>query len=247
MKPKNLPTAALLFGMFALATSPLGFAHSVEEHMHGMDDMSGHNHAKPGAHYHAAHVAPTPVSDVPENVSVALSDKPLSDQEGRTMRLKSDVIGDRIVVLTFVYTSCTTVCPINSAIMSELQNKLGGRLDKDVRMVSLTVDPTHDVPSRLKTYSAMYDAKPGWFWLTGTSANVTDALKGFGAYTPNFENHPVIVMIGDGKTGKWSRHYGLSKSDRLLASVDAYLAERSKAAALPARSATVADASNLVR
>ena len=228
MKPKTWMTGVRLVEVAVLAALPLGLTHAADEHEH--------MHA---GHDHSMHAAPAPASLAPENVSVTLSGKPLNDQDGRSLQLKKDVIGDRIVVVSFVYTTCTTVCPVVSSIFSDLQKKLGSRLDTDVRLVSLTVDPARDTPSRLKSYSAQYDAKPGWLWLTGSSANVTEALTGFGAYTANFENHPVIVMIGDGKTGKWSRHYGLSNSDRLLSQVDEYLAARkiesSKAAAIPAR------------
>lgn len=214
-------TGALLFEVAALTASPLGHAHSTDEHLH-----AGHQHAAPAAHDHSAHLAAAPAAALPESVPVKLSSKPLSDQDGRSRRLKSDIVGDRIAVVTFVYTTCTSVCPAVSAIMAELQAKLGSRLDKEVRLVSLTVDPARDTPSRLKSYSAQYGAKPGWFWLTGSSASVTEALTGFGAYTADFENHPVIVLIGDGKSGRWSRHYGLSTAENLLAQVDKYLAAR---------------------
>ena len=236
MKPKLWMKATLLVGMVALAALPLGIARAADEHdhmhMHAAHEHMDMEHATHdpmdhATHDHSAHTA-APASVVPESVSIKLSNKTLSDAEGHSLRLKSDVVGDHIVVVSFVYTTCTTVCPVVSAIFSDLQNKLGSRLDKDVRLVSLTVDPLRDTPSRLKNYSAQYGAKPGWFWLTGPSASVTEALKGFGAYTPNFEEHPVVVMIGDGKSGKWSRHYGLSNSEHLLTKVDEYLAERKK-------------------
>lgn len=205
----------------ALAILPLAHAHDMHQPM-----PAQHQHAAPASHDHSAHMAPPTPEQVPEAVAVSVSNQPLNDQDGRSRRLKSELIGDRIAVVTFVYTSCTTVCPVVSSIMSDLQKKLGDRLDKEVRLLSLSVDPARDTPSRLKSYAAQYETKPGWFWLTGPTASVTEALTGFGAYTPNFENHPVIVLIGDGRTGKWSRHYGLSNADKLLAQIDSYLAAR---------------------
>lgn len=206
-------STSLSIGASALIAMSSGFAHDMDEHMH----MHAGHGQKASASMHPSG---------PETVSVKPSNTLLSDSEGRQMRLEDDVIGDRIIVLSFVYTSCTTVCPMVTSVMSDLQSKLGSRLDKDVRLVTLTVDPARDTPSKLKSYAAQFDAKPSWFWLTGSSVNVTQALKSFGAYTPNFENHPVIVMIGDGQTGKWSRHYGLSKSDQFLSQVDEYLSAR---------------------
>ncbi len=47
-----------------------------------------------------------------------LKDLPLTDQDGRELRFVSDVIGDRVVVMDFVYTTCTTVCPVLSALFA---------------------------------------------------------------------------------------------------------------------------------
>ena len=225
MKPQTWMSAALFIELAALAALSPGLARAddMQDDMH--EHMHMHEHA---GHDHAAHAMPVPTSLEPASAAVTLSRKPLSDQDGHVLRLKDDVVGDRIVVVGFVYTNCTAVCPVVSSIFSELQAKLGSRLDKDVRLVSMTVDPARDTPSRLKSYAAQYDAKPGWLWLTGSRGNVTEALKGFGAYTANYENHPLIVLIGDGKSGQWSRHYGLSGSEPLLAQVDEFLAARAK-------------------
>lgn len=224
MKRSTWINAALIVEIATLAALPLAHGHDMTEHQHA-------GHAAP--HDHSAHPAQA-ASQLPESVSVDLSNQPLNDQDGRSWRLKNELIGDHIAVVTFVYTSCTTVCPVVTGIMADLQKKLGERLDKDVRLVSLSVDPARDTPSRLKSYAAQFDARPGWFWLTGSPASVTEALTGFGAYTANFENHPVIVMIGDGRTGQWSRHYGLANPDKLLAQVDRYLAARQSASYIKA-------------
>ena len=65
-----------------------------------------------------------------------------------------------------------------------------------------------DTPARLKEYAARYGAGPGWTWLTGPKPQVDEVLQVFGAYTPNFVEHPPLVMVGDAKTGKWIRFYG---------------------------------------
>ena len=226
MKPQAWMTAALFVELAALASLAPGIVRADDAQDELREHMREHMH---GVHDHGARVMPLPTAAEAEDVSIKLSNKPLSDQDGRSLRLKNDVIGDRIVVVSFVYTNCTTVCPAVSAIFSDLQKKLGSRLDKDVRLVTLSVDPVRDTPSRLKSYAAQYDAKPGWLWLTGTQASVAEALMGFGTYSPNYENHPVVVLIGDGKTGQWSRHYGLSGPDRLLAQVDELVAARKQA------------------
>lgn len=211
MKPCTL---ALALG-FALAAS----AGSAAEPMHG-----GHDHAHHGHHAHHAPAVPA----MPE-AAIRLSDTVLTDQDGRQLRLASDVVGDKVVIVNFVYTSCTAVCPVVSHLFSQVQEKLGGLLDERVRLVTVTVDPARDTPSRLKAYSAQHGAREGWLWLTGSTANVTEALKGFGAYTASFENHPQVILVGDARSGKWTRYYGFEHPERLIAKTYDYLAVRNQA------------------
>ena len=161
---------------------------------------------------------------------VDLLDLTLMDQNGTEVKFASDVIGDNIVVMDFVYTSCTTVCPVLSAVFGQIQNKLGDQLGKDVTLVSVSVDPIRDTPQRLKAYSARHDARPGWIWLTGQKATMDEVLDGLGAYSPNFEDHPAMVLVGDGRTGEWSRFFGFPNPDRLMEQVNVYQAARTAAA-----------------
>lgn len=163
---------------------------------------------------------------LPEDVTVRFPDVMLLDQNSKERRLKSEVIGDRIVVMDFVYTSCTTVCPVVSAIMGEVQQMLGGRVGREVALVSLTVDPVRDTPARLRDYARSRGAGAGWSWLTGSTTAVNDTLKGLGTWTPNFEDHPVVMMVGDGRSGKWTRFYGFADPAMLVAQVESLIAAR---------------------
>lgn len=185
-------------------------------------------HAAHAGHANHADHSQHANSDIklPEDVVVRFADVTLLDQNNRERRLKSDVIGDRIVVMDFVYTSCTTVCPVVSAIMGEVQQKLGGRVGREVSLVSLTVDPVRDTPARLRDYARSRGAGAGWSWLTGSTTAVNDTLKGLGTWTPNFEDHPVVMMVGDGRSGKWTRFYGFADPAMLVAQVESLIAAR---------------------
>ena len=172
------------------------------------------------AHHHAAE-APAPAS-----VKVVLRDTPLLDASGKRVRLAQDVIGARIAVVNFIYTSCTTVCPVSSATFQQLQQKLGGRLGKDVVLVSITVDPLRDSPQKLREYAGRYEAREGWVWLTGAKPDVDSVLKGFGAYSARFEDHPSTVLIGDARGGAWTRFFGFPSVEELLARIDTVQAGR---------------------
>lgn len=170
---------------------------------------------------------------------VTLSDAPLVDQDGAPAKFRSEVIGDRIVVVDFVFTTCTTVCPVLTSIFAQLQQRLGDRLDRGVRIVSVSLDPVRDTPARLKAYASKYGAGPGWTWLTGNQEDVERVLRGLGAYTPDFSAHSPMVLVGDGRSGAFTRFNGFPVQERIVEKVDELLAARAATASVQRRKEVV--------
>lgn len=189
----NLPSIARLciWAAMSLAAIVPAAAHDKHEHMQG------------------------PKSSPPGEVTVRGLDTTLVNQDGRSLHLRRDVIGSKIVVVDFVYTSCTTVCPVASAMFQELQSQLGEQLGREVELVTITVDPVRDTPARLKAFAEKFQARPGWTWLTGSPIAVNDVLKGMGAYAADFTQHPLMTLVGDGTSGQWLRFAGLPEPRRL--------------------------------
>jgi protein SCO1/2 len=205
----------------ALEHPAAGAAGEADPHAHHTARAGGG--ADPHAHHKAMLNKP---AESAKSAEVDLKDLTLLDQDGREVKFVSDVIGDKIVVMDFVYTSCTTVCPVLSAVFVQMQERLGDRLGEDVALVSVSVDPIRDTPQRLKAYAANLKARPGWVWLTGPKTTVDEVLDGLGAYSPSFEDHPAMVLVGDGRSGEWSRFFGFPSPGRLMDRVDALQAAR---------------------
>ena len=178
--------------------------------------------------HHTQHAKGAVKPVTPQRATFNLSDTPLLDQEGRKLKFKREALGERIAVIGFVYTTCTTVCPVVSAVMAQVQEKLGARLGRDVALVTVTVDPVRDTPARMKAYAAKMGSGAGWTWLTGPKPQVDEVLKVFGAYTPNFTEHPALILVGDAKSGKWLRFFGFPTPDQLMAAVGELTVARSK-------------------
>lgn len=223
----DLGPGTLLLLMLASGLPPAAFAAEQGDDAHHHLEAVAEIETDPHAH-HKAMLRQSGQSAKPADVD--LRDLRLVDQDGRELQFVSEVIGDRIVVMDFVYTSCTTVCPVLSAVFGQMQGKLGNHLGQDVVLVSVSVDPTRDTPQRLKAYAAKHKAQPGWIWLTGAKATMDDVLDGLGAYSPNFEDHPAMVLVGDGRTGEWSRFFGFPSPDRLMKQVETLQAARNSAA-----------------
>jgi len=169
------------------------------------------------AEEHAGHPIPQARA---EGAEVRFADVPLTDQHGRELRL-ADAVGERIVVMGFVYTSCTTVCPMISAIMQKVQAQLGERIGAEVGLLSISVDPLRDSPARLLEYSRAYQAGPGWSWLTGQAAAVDETLRGLGVWSADYASHPPTLLVGDGRSGQWTRYYGFTDPAVLVGRVEA--------------------------
>ena len=169
------------------------------------------------------HKAPEPAVEFSD---IDLRDALLLTQNGDEVRFVSDVIGDKIVVMDFVYTTCTTVCPVLTALFTQVQTQLGDDLGNEVAMVSMTVDATRDTPARLKAYATKHRVQEGWTWLTGPKPTMDDVLTGLGAFSVSFEDHPAMVIVGDGRTGEWKRMFGFPNPDRIMKVVNEFRAKR---------------------
>jgi protein SCO1/2 len=165
-------------------------------------------------------------SDANGASDIVIPDARLTTQDKEEVLLRTDVVADRIVVMDFVYTTCTTVCPVLSAIFSQIAERLGDRVGAEVVLVSLTVDPLRDTPEQLKAYSSKFGVASGWTWLTSDKPTMDTVLKQLGSYTPNFEDHPSMVLVGDGRTGEWTRFVGFPRVDQIVGKVDALAAAR---------------------
>lgn len=183
------------------------------------DPHAGHE----GMHHPVPAPAPAPQANAAQSY---FGEIPLVDQDGRTQRLYSDLIQGKVVVIDFMFTSCTGACPIMSNNFAKIQDWLGDRLGKDVYLLSVSVDPANDSPARLKEYAARYKARPGWYFLTGSPENVSAALRKLGNYVENPEAHQNLFLIGNDKTGLWKKAFGLAEPAALIPVVESVLEDK---------------------
>ncbi len=171
-----------------------------------------------------------PVSTVPARAPSPaekyFSDVELINQDGQKMRFYSDVLKDKVVVINTFFTTCTGVCPPINRSLERVQEVLGDRLGKDAFLISMSVDPETDTPSRLKEYSRRFHAGPGWIFLTGKKENVDWALYKLGQYVETKDNHTNIIIIGNEPKGLWKKAFGLAKADELIKMVEDVINDR---------------------
>lgn len=173
----------------------------------------------PAGTAHAQHHGPS-AGDGTEvelnGVKVALPDLVLIDQDGRKVRLYSDLIKGKVVVLTFFYTSCAYVCTMQGAVFSKLQSLLGERLGKSVFLVSVTTDPSNDSPQQLKVWAARYHVKPGWTLVTGEETELNKLLPQFTGKAAGQGMHGAVTFIGNDRQGVWVSARGVLAPEDLF-------------------------------
>jgi cytochrome oxidase Cu insertion factor (SCO1/SenC/PrrC family) len=154
------------------------------------------------------------------------TDVTLTDQDGRPVRLYSDLIRGKVVIIHVFFSTCKGSCPRMLGIDRGLQDHLGDRLGRDVHLISLTVDPANDLPEGLRDLSRRMGARPGWFLLSGPEENVRFALRKLGLSVRSREDHSNLFIIGNDQTGLWTKVQSLRPVEEIARILDGVLEDR---------------------
>lgn len=153
----------------------------------------------------------------------------LTDQDGNQLALKK--LRGKVVVVTFIYTSCTDTCPLLTAKMAGLQLRLGAAFGPQVFFISISVDPEHDTPRVLKAYAQAHHANTaGWAFLTGTTAEIRNTAKHYGIYYKKMlhgdVDHTFLTSLIDHKGMLRVQYMGVQfHSDEMLRDLQILLGE----------------------
>ena len=154
------------------------------------------------------------------------TDTALVDQDGVSHRFYADLVAGKVVVIDAFFTSCRGSCPVMSSRFARLQEALGDRLEKDVRLISISVDASNDTPAQLKTYAGRFGAKRGWYLLTGNKPDVDLVLRRLGQFVEQKEDHFDLILIGNDRTGLWKKALGRAPPEDILKIVKSVLDDR---------------------
>jgi protein SCO1 len=140
--------------------------------------------------------------------------------DGTRVSLARELDAEPAVILNFVFLSCTTVCPVSSRIMAEVQSRLGAA-QTGVRLLSISIDPENDPHHRLAAYARSLGRAPGWHFYTGRLADSVAVQRAFGVWRPDRMDHPVATFVRKEREGDWVRIDGFASPEVLLAEVGA--------------------------
>jgi protein SCO1/2 len=168
-------------------------------------------------HKHEAHAAqPAAEAAAPPRIP----DVDCLDQNGKRLRFHSDLVKGKVVVISFIFTRCTAMCPIIGEGVARLQTALGDRAGRDVQLISVSTDPVTDTPEKLKAWGARLKAKDGWTMVTGEKAEMDRLLKVLTGGVSGNKTHEPLLLIGNEATNVWTDSYAFENPARLIQQID---------------------------
>ena len=135
--------------------------------------------------------------------------------DGKSVWLAREMDDGRAVVLNFIFTSCSSICPLVSQTFAEFQRRLGPE-GRGVHLMSISIDPEQDTPARLAAYAHRFHAGPQWQYYTGTLAASLAAQRAFDVYRGEKMSHTPVTLMRAAPGEPWLRIEGFVTPDELM-------------------------------
>jgi protein SCO1 len=142
------------------------------------------------------------------------------DQNGKKLRFHTDLVKGKVVVINFIYTTCTYLCARIGESTARLQTALGDRVGRDVYLISVSTDPVTDTPEKLKAWATRLKAKDGWTLVTGEKAEMDRLLKVLTGDPTGQKTHSPLLLIGNEATNVWTDSYAFESPAKLIQQID---------------------------
>jgi protein SCO1/2 len=162
----------------------------------------------PHAH---CHMAPAGQAWTKTTARYELPDVTLVRADGTRVDLRREIDDGRPVLLNFIFTTCTAICPVMSQTFARIQSQhLEG-----VHMVSVSIDPEQDSPARLTEYAHRFGAGPDWTFYTGSPEASIAVQRAFDTYRGDKMNHVPVTFLRAAPGKPWVRLDGFAKADEV--------------------------------
>jgi protein SCO1/2 len=144
--------------------------------------------------------------------------------DGKVVSLRDEMNDGRPIVLNFIFTTCSSICPVMSSIFSQFEHRLGTEADK-VHLMSISIDPEQDTPARLREYAKKFNAGEDWQHYTGTVDASIACQRAFDVYRGGKMSHNAVTLMRAAPGKPWLRIEGFVTADDLVRDYRKLLAE----------------------
>lgn len=153
-----------------------------------------------------ASAAPAASADPEARGRAYFGDAELTDQDGHRQRFYSDLLSDKVVLINVVFTRCPSACPLMTQHLKAVRRQLGDRFGRQVRFLSLSVDPAYDTPQAMKRFAAQQGVdEPGWRFLVADEATTRAVLGRLGQWSDKAEDHTILLIAGNARRAHWTK------------------------------------------
>lgn len=161
--------------------------------------------------------APPPASQaLMTTAQYPIPDVRLVRDDGKVVSLPEEMNDGRPVVLNFIFTTCSTLCPLMSQTLAQFDHELGAERGH-VHLMSISIDPEQDTVARLHEYARKFHAGPEWQHYTGTAQASLAAQRAFNVWRGDKMGHSAVTLVRAAPGKPWLRIDGLVTPDDLLA------------------------------
>jgi protein SCO1/2 len=141
-----------------------------------------------------------PAKMVRQHIEGRAPELALVNQSGQPLTLTE--LRGKVVLLTFTYSTCAEVCPLITAAMAALQQRLTAAERPQVFFLSVTAQPEVDTPAVLHAYATRLGIDlASWAFLTGPAQAVQAVWQAFGLTakprTKGGVDHPAWTLLID--------------------------------------------------
>lgn len=145
----------------------------------------------------------------------------LRDQDGKTLRFYDDLLHDKIVVISVMFSSCSSACPLMTTLLRGVREQLGERFGKSIHFVSISVDPNNDDPAKLKRFAQRHRAdEPGWRFVVASPAVTKELLGRLGQWVDAPADHNTMLFAGNVPRGHWIKLRPGMSAEQIAAELD---------------------------
>jgi protein SCO1 len=122
---------------------------------------------------------------------------PVIDQNGQRVAFPALIRG-RTAVIAFLFTGCSSSCPVIGRRLAEVKSQLGSRVGKDVVLIAVSVDPMGDTPVRMAKFSRDVGlAGAGWHFVSGGLPELTRLRETLAGGGPGMGHTNSLLVIND--------------------------------------------------
>lgn len=161
-----------------------------------------------------------PLSEAASGRDPRIPDVLVTTHDGTQVRFNSELIRGRIAVVDFVYTDCTFICVPQGRTFAGLAELLGDRLNRDVVLISVSLEPERDTPAALaKWVETVGGARPGWTLVTGDRAEIGKLVRVLGGVVTRPYHDGAAIIVHE-PTNSWIRFNGTSAPAAVLRRIE---------------------------